>query len=99
LPDVWDGEELPPSSAWEVEIEATYEGYLERQRREIDRLRGLDALAIPSSLRFTDLEGISEAGRDLLDAARPASYGQACRVPGVSQTDLGLLAIALRRGG
>ncbi|UCF10285.1 MAG: tRNA uridine-5-carboxymethylaminomethyl(34) synthesis enzyme MnmG, partial [Candidatus Bipolaricaulota bacterium] len=97
LADLGAGADLSEASSWEVEIEATYDGYLRRQRREIERLASLDAVEIPNDLGFGELDGLSAAGRELLAAARPVSYGQACRVPGVTQTDLQLLAVALRR--
>jgi len=81
----------------EVEIAGKYAGYLAQHRRDADRLQGLEALSIPDSLPYEELSSLSIEGRDLLSRVRPRSFGQACRVPGVSQADLSMLAIHLRR--
>jgi len=87
----------PPDVIDEVEIAGKYAGYLAQHERQIDRLRRLEDLAIPKHFRYKDLSNLSIEGRDLLARVRPRSFGQACRVPGVSQADLSLLAIHLRR--
>ena len=81
----------------EVEIEGKYAGYVAQHEREIDRLRQIEQLAIPEELEYGTLHNLSMEGRDLLARVRPQSFGQACRVPGVSQADLSMLAIHLRR--
>jgi tRNA uridine 5-carboxymethylaminomethyl modification enzyme len=60
-------------------------------------LRRLEELVIPNDFRFEELSNLSIEGRDLLARVRPRSFGQASRVPGVSQADLTMLAIHLRR--
>jgi len=82
----------------EVELQGKYAGYLAQHQREIDRLRELEHVSIPSGLRYGELSTLSIEGRDLLSRVRPQSFGQACRVPGVSQSDLSMLAIHLRSG-
>ena len=81
----------------EAEIEGKYAGYLEQQERQIERLRRMDAQEIPEDVDYAAMEGISIEGRDLLARVRPRSFGQATRVPGVSQADVSMLAIHLRR--
>jgi tRNA uridine 5-carboxymethylaminomethyl modification enzyme len=81
----------------EVEIEAKYVGYLAQQEREIQRMRRLETLAIPEELDYSVLMSLSIEGRELLSRVRPRSFGQATRIPGISQSDLSLLAITLRR--
>jgi tRNA uridine 5-carboxymethylaminomethyl modification enzyme len=81
----------------EVEIAGKYAGYLTQHRREIDRLKRMEELSIPADVRYEELSNLSIEGRDLLARVRPESFGQACRVPGVSQADLSILAIHLRR--
>jgi len=81
----------------EVEIEGKYAGYIAQQRREIERIRRMEQQAIPENVDYTALDGISMEGRELLGRVRPRSFGQATRVPGVSQADLSILAIHLRR--
>jgi tRNA uridine 5-carboxymethylaminomethyl modification enzyme len=86
-----------PDVRLEAAIEGKYAGYLAQQERDIARLRRMDQLAIPSDLDYAALDGVSMEGRDLLGRVRPRSFGQAMRVPGVSQADLSMLAIHLRR--
>jgi len=81
----------------EVEIEAKYAGYLAQQEREIGHLRRLENVRIPPRLDYAKLTNLSIEGRDLLGHVRPHSFGQAARIPGVSQADLSMLAIYLRR--
>jgi len=81
----------------EAEIAGKYAGYLQQQERQIERLRQMDAQEIPEEVDYASMEGISIEGRDLLARVRPRSFGQATRVPGVSQADLSMLAIHLRR--
>ncbi len=87
----------PPDVVDEVEIAGKYVGYLAQHEREIERLRRLEELVIPDDFRFEELSNLSIEGRDLLARVRPRSFGQASRVPGVSQADLTMLAIHLRR--
>ncbi|TFH10025.1 MAG: tRNA uridine-5-carboxymethylaminomethyl(34) synthesis enzyme MnmG [Candidatus Atribacteria bacterium] len=81
----------------EAEIEGKYAGYLVQQEREIQRLKRLEDMIIPSDMDFHCLTNVSIEGRDLLQRVRPRSFGQASRVPGVSQADLSMLAIHLRQ--
>jgi len=97
LADLLERNGDPPDVLDEVEIEGKYAGYLAQHKRDIAQLRQLEGIAIPTDLRYDDLSDLSIEGRDLLSRIRPESFGQACRVPGVSQADLSMLAIVLRR--
>lgn len=90
-------QELADELKCEVEIEAKYAGYLAQQEREIGHLRRLENVRIPSRLDYAKLTNLSIEGRELLSHVRPHSFGQAARIPGVSQADLSMLAIYLRR--
>jgi tRNA uridine 5-carboxymethylaminomethyl modification enzyme len=83
--------------AEQVEIEMKYAGYMERERTEVDRLRRLDTLIIPDALDYRAIPHLSNEGREMLETARPVSFGQASRVPGVTPADLSVLMVALRR--
>ena len=91
------GQEFADELKCEVEIEAKYAGYLAQQEREIGHLRRLENVRIPSRLDYAKLTNLSIEGRELLGHVRPHSFGQAARIPGVSQADLSMLAIYLRR--
>jgi tRNA uridine 5-carboxymethylaminomethyl modification enzyme len=97
LSDLIPVESLHPDVIEEAEIEGRYAGYLLQQDREIKRLLRMEDLRIPDDFDFRSLANLSIEGRDLLARVRPRSFGQATRVPGVSQADLSMLAIHLRR--
>jgi tRNA uridine 5-carboxymethylaminomethyl modification enzyme len=86
-----------PEVALEAEIEVKYEGYLAQQAREIGRLKRMERIQIPEMLDYRALTSLSIEARELLDRVRPRSFGQATRIPGLSQADLALLAVYLRR--
>jgi len=88
---------IPDDVRSEAEIEAKYAGYLAQQERAIKRLRRLEELAIPKDIDYKTLSSLSVEGRELLSRVRPRSFGQATRIPGVSQADLSMFAIYLRR--
>ncbi len=97
LSDLLDRSDIPDDVETEVEIEAKYSGYLAQQAREIAHLKKMEGIPIPDDLDYDALTNISIEGRELLARVRPRSFGQAARIPGISQADLSMLAILLRR--
>jgi tRNA uridine 5-carboxymethylaminomethyl modification enzyme len=79
----------------QVEIEAKYAGYIERQHEEVDRQRRLEDRSIPEDLDWEAVRGLSTEGRQKLAARRPRSVGQAARIPGVTPADISVLLVAL----
>ncbi|HEY3780786.1 MAG TPA: tRNA uridine-5-carboxymethylaminomethyl(34) synthesis enzyme MnmG [Fimbriimonadaceae bacterium] len=75
----------------QIEIAAKYDGYLQIQQRSADQARRLDALKIPVSLDYEAMKGISYETIEKLTRVKPATIGQASRVPGVRPTDIALL--------
>ncbi len=82
----------------EVEAEVKYDGYIRRQERDVERLRQLEAKAIPHDLDWARLRGLSAEARDKLRARRPLTVGEASRVPGVTPADVNLMLALLARG-
>jgi tRNA uridine 5-carboxymethylaminomethyl modification enzyme len=97
LEDLLPSDSIPDSVREEVEIRGKYAGYLAQHVRDIDRLKRLDSLLVPEDLDYATLTALSFEGRQLLARVRPRSFGQATRVPGVSQADLSMLAVYLKR--
>ena len=93
------GEEVAAELAQWPEIELKYRGYLAREQAAAKRLSDLDAAEIPASLAYSDLQNLSLEAREKLNRLRPATIGQASRIPGVSPSDVQgiLVAIAKRR--
>jgi tRNA uridine 5-carboxymethylaminomethyl modification enzyme len=79
---------IPPEIAEQVEIDARYSGYLERQERDIAAFRRDEALLLPSELDYGAVGGLSREIRDKLAAARPATLGAASRISGVTPAAL-----------
>jgi tRNA uridine 5-carboxymethylaminomethyl modification enzyme len=84
----------------QVEIEIKYEGYVQRQEREIARFRHLEQIRIPEGFDLHGVHGLSNELRQKLGAVQPASLGQAARVDGMTPAALSALMVALKaRGG
>ena len=95
-----DGERLaaaPGDIVQQLEIAAMYEGYLKKQLTEIKRHRATETLAIPSGLDYSSLQGLTFEAKDKLGRMRPATVGQASRVPGVSPADISVLLVHVQR--
>ena len=82
-----------------AEVELKYEGYVARERHNIERLQRFEALRIPRSLDYAELGALSHESREKLQLIRPRTLGQASRISGVSPADVSILLVALRAGG
>jgi tRNA uridine 5-carboxymethylaminomethyl modification enzyme len=85
------------SSDW-ADIEFKYAGYLAKERSTAERLARMDEFTIPGNLQYEELGSISFEAREKLKLLRPASIGQARRIPGVSPSDIHSLVGAILRG-
>ncbi|MBL8574859.1 MAG: tRNA uridine-5-carboxymethylaminomethyl(34) synthesis enzyme MnmG [Hyphomicrobiaceae bacterium] len=83
----------------QLEVDAKYAVYLDRQNSDIDALRRDEAVAIPTDFEFRGLAGLSNEMRDKLERVRPATIGQAGRIDGMTPAALGLVLARLRKGG
>nr|VFK19436.1 MAG: tRNA uridine 5-carboxymethylaminomethyl modification enzyme [Candidatus Kentron sp. LPFa]VFK33825.1 MAG: tRNA uridine 5-carboxymethylaminomethyl modification enzyme [Candidatus Kentron sp. LPFa] len=80
----------------QLEVIAKYQGYIERQTDEIARMRQYEEHSIPSHLDYARVPGLSTEVRQRLTEVRPATLGQAARIPGVTPVAVSLLSVALR---
>jgi len=78
-------------------IEIRYEGYIERQRRAVARAERNEDLALSDALTSRQLHGISREGHEKIQRFRPATVGQASRIPGFSPADVAVLIIHAER--
>jgi tRNA uridine 5-carboxymethylaminomethyl modification enzyme len=83
--------------AEQLEIEATYAGYLDRQDADIEAFRKEDGLPLPAHLDYGAIGGLSREASDKLAAARPATFGQAARIEGMTAGALTALLGHLKR--
>ena len=86
-----------PRVAEQIEVEARYHGYLERQQDEVARQRRHEEVALPTDLDYAEVRGLSTEVRQKLSAQRPVTLGQASRIPGVTPAAVSLLLVHLRR--
>ncbi len=82
----------------EVLYRIRYRGYLDRERRTIDRLSGLERVRIPAGLDFKAVRGLRKECALKLAELRPATLGQASRISGVSPADLSVLLVLIEAG-
>jgi tRNA uridine 5-carboxymethylaminomethyl modification enzyme len=81
----------------QLEVQAKYTGYIDRQQEEIERQRRHEELRLPENLDYAQVRGLSTEVRQRLQEARPATLGQASRVPGVTPAAISLLLVHLKR--
>lgn len=79
-----------------AEILIKYKGYIDRERESADRMGRLEKVRIPDTMNFDEILSISTEGRQKLSRIRPATIGQASRIPGVSPSDINVLLVMLR---
>lgn len=85
-----------PSDVHAVETAIRYQGYIEKQQRDVARFAEQEHRKIPVDFDFSAVSSLSTEAREKLSRIRPASLGQASRIPGVSATDVSVLTLYLR---
>jgi tRNA uridine 5-carboxymethylaminomethyl modification enzyme len=90
---------IAPKIAAQIEIDAKYAVYLDRQTKDIEAFRRDEALAIPDHVDYAGLPGLSNEIRAQLEKIRPRTMGQALRIEGMTPAAMTLLASKLRRAG
>lgn len=86
-----------PAVQEQIEIQAKYAGYIDRQCDEIERARNNEALKLPRDIDFMHVKGLSSEVREKLARHRPETIGQAGRIPGVTPAAVSLLLIHLKK--
>jgi len=89
---------LDPVVAEQVEIQAKYEGYIERQRDEVARRAEFEDRALPAELDYREVRGLSAEVQQKLNRHRPGTIGQAARISGITPAAISLLLVHLKRG-
>jgi len=88
---------LPDDVKEQVQIEAKYAGYIEREMRQIERFKRLESKRIPPDTDYAGVTGLTFEAAEKLSAIRPVSIGQASRISGVSPADISVLLVHLSR--
>ena len=88
---------LPQDVIEQVEIEIKYEGYIERQLRQVEQFKKMEKKLIPDNLNYDDVLSLRLEARQKLKSFRPVSVGQASRISGVSPADISVLLVYLEQ--
>ncbi len=92
-------EALPAAVLEQVEIEIKYEGYILRQKRQVEQFRKMEKKLIPQDMDYDQVSSLRLEARQHLKLFRPSSIGQASRISGVSPADISVLLVYLERYG
>jgi tRNA uridine 5-carboxymethylaminomethyl modification enzyme len=82
--------------AKQVEIEIKYEGYIQKQLREIERFKNMEGVKIPLNFAFSTVHGLSNELKEKLTRIQPATLGQVSRIEGITPAAISVLMIALK---
>jgi tRNA uridine 5-carboxymethylaminomethyl modification enzyme len=94
---IGEGENVTPSVAEQVEVQAKYSGYLDRQLDEIAKTKRHQKTAIPNVIDYATVRGLSNEVQQKLADHRPETIGQAGRIPGVTPAAISLLMVHLKK--
>ncbi|MHB9036478.1 MAG: tRNA uridine-5-carboxymethylaminomethyl(34) synthesis enzyme MnmG [Armatimonadota bacterium] len=89
--------EVPPDVAEQVELAVKYSGYIERQETQVIQARRMEGKTIPDGVNYEQMRSLSREAREKLDRIRPTTLGQASRIPGVTPSDVAMLAVFLEQ--
>lgn len=90
-----DREELSIDVSEQVDIRIKYEGYIDRQKKQVEHFKKLEKKRLSESIDYEGIKGLSNEGRMNLIKYKPSSIGQASRIAGVSPADISVLLVAL----
>ena len=91
---------LPKDIVEQVEIEVKYEGYIKKSLQQVEKLKKMNAMKIPSDLDYDEVPSLAIEAREKLKKILPLTIGQASRISGVNPADISILLVFLeqRRG-
>ncbi|MBY0340867.1 MAG: tRNA uridine-5-carboxymethylaminomethyl(34) synthesis enzyme MnmG [Rhodocyclaceae bacterium] len=86
-----------PEVVEQVEIQAKYHGYVERQKEEVEQSKASEALRLPADIDYAEVHGLSIEVRQKLSQQKPETIGQASRIQGITPAAISLLLVHLKR--
>lgn len=92
-------EELSPEIIEQINIDIKYEGYIVRQKQQVEQFKKMEKKLIPEDINYDDVSNLRKEARQKLAAIRPTSIGQASRISGVSPADISVLLIYITAMG
>ncbi|MCX5680180.1 MAG: tRNA uridine-5-carboxymethylaminomethyl(34) synthesis enzyme MnmG [Candidatus Omnitrophica bacterium] len=90
---------LPEEDARVVEIHIKYEGFMERQLKEIGRMQKIERIKIPGFINYSSINSLSSEVREKLSRMKPSNLGQASRISGVTPAAISILMVWLEKAG
>jgi len=93
----WEAKEVSKEVYEQVELELKYEGYIRRQKKEIEKFKKLETMRIPQGFKYDNLKGFKREALEKLKRVNPISVGQASRISGVSPGDIAVLMVHLKQ--
>lgn len=87
--------EIDPNIFEQVEIEIKYEGYIQKQLKQVEQMKKLEVKQLPNDFDYNEIEGLRLEAREKLNKIKPLNIGQASRISGVSPADISVLLIWL----
>jgi tRNA uridine 5-carboxymethylaminomethyl modification enzyme len=97
--DTQFGRAVVRNEARAVETEIKFAGYLEQQKKSIEKLKAAEAVSIPAWMDYGAISGLSREMKETLERVRPITIGQASRIPGVTPAALSLVHVSIRVQG
>jgi len=94
---IGEGEGVTQAVAEQVEIQAKYSGYLDRQQNEIDKAKRHQTTSIAKILDYQHVRGLSTEACQKLNDHKPETIGQASRIPGITPAAISLLMVHLKK--
>jgi tRNA uridine 5-carboxymethylaminomethyl modification enzyme len=89
--------EIPEFALQQVEIEVKYAGFIQRQLRDVQRFRNLEAIRLPQNLDYSAVNGLSREIKEKLNRFKPLNLGQASRISGVTPAAISILMVYLKK--
>ena len=90
-----DRPDLDPNIFEQVEIEIKYEGYIQKQLKQVEQMRKLETKLLPKNFEYREIKGLRLEAQEKLNKIKPLNIGQASRISGVSPADISVLLIWL----
>ena len=91
--------EIGPEAEEEIDVNAHYAGYVDKQREQVERFARMEDIALPPDIDYASIHGLRIEARQKLAAQRPESLGRASRISGVSPADIAVLIVKLKAMG
>lgn len=90
--------DLPADVIEQIEIQAKYQGYIEKSMQQVERMKKMEAKAIPENIDYDAITGIATEAKQRLKKVQPLSVGQASRISGVNPADISILLVYIEHG-